>query len=143
VGDDAGYYQVSPLTFTGGSVSFEAGSVLDIDIASALSFDSINLATAGKTVTVAGGTLSLSFLNDYAPMVGDSFQLFSVAGVAMTNSVVGAGNFTIVGPAGYTFSLDNTGLLTVVSAIPEPSTYAALLGAGVLTAAFVRRRRAS
>ncbi|MFA6960150.1 MAG: PEP-CTERM sorting domain-containing protein [Opitutaceae bacterium] len=141
VGDDAGYYQVSQLTFTGGSVSFEAGSVLDIDIASALSFDSINLATAGKTVTVAGGTLSLSFLDGYAPTVGDSFQLFSIAGVAVANSVVNAGNFTIVGPADYTFSLDNTGLLTVVSAVPEPSTYAALFAGMVLTVAVVRRRR--
>jgi hypothetical protein len=140
-GDDAGHYQVSRLTFTGASLAFEAGSVLDIDIASELSFDSINLSTAGKTVTVAGGTLSLAFLNDYAPTVGDTFQLFSVAGVAVADSVVNAGNFTINGPAGYSFSLDNTGLLTVVSAIPEPSSYAVLLAGAVLTAGVVRRRR--
>ena len=141
VGDDAGYYRVSQLTFTGGSVHFEAGSVLDIDIAGALSFDSINLATAGKTVTVSGGVLSLTFLNDYAPSAGDSFQLFSIAGAVVADSVINPGNFTIVGPAGYTFSLSNAGLLTVVSAVPEPSTFAVLFGCVALMAATVRRRR--
>ncbi|HEY9249048.1 MAG TPA: autotransporter-associated beta strand repeat-containing protein [Rariglobus sp.] len=141
VGDDAGYYQVSQLTFSGGSIVFESGSVLDIDIASALSFDSINLSTAGKTVTVSGGTLSLTFLNDYSPVVGDTFQLFSIAGAAVGNSVINAGNFTIAGPAGYSFSMDNTGLLTVVSTIPEPSTYVVLFAGAALGAAAFRRRR--
>jgi len=140
-GDDSGYYQASTLTFANGSVRFESGSVLDIDIASLTSFDSINLSTAGKTVTAdLGSTLSLTFLDGFSPEVGDTFQLISVAGAAVADSVVNAGNFNIVG-GGYIYDLNSAGLLTVVSAIPEPSTYAALFGGAALALVSLRRRR--
>lgn len=142
VGDDAGYYQIDRLTFTGASLRFESGSALNIQIAALDSFDSINLSTAGKTFAIDGGTLTLSFLDGFTPETGDTFQLFSVGGLAVQDSVLNPDNFTIVSNVGYEFSLDGTGLLVVGAAIPEPSAFVLLSACSVLGFAAMRRRRA-
>ncbi|MET0261457.1 MAG: PEP-CTERM sorting domain-containing protein, partial [Rariglobus sp.] len=68
--------------------------------------------------------------------VAGTYQLFT--GFGGTNAV---SNLTITGlDSGFTGSLGTDGLLTV-SAIPEPSTYAALAGVIMLGSAALRRRR--
>jgi len=79
-------------------------------------------------------------LFDFGSSTGN-FANVSVAATALTNdSGVWTGS-TLDGTVNYSFSQAN-GILSV-SAIPEPSTYAALAGLGILGFAIYRRRKTS
>lgn len=107
------------------------GGTLNFDLLGASSFDQIT-GSGGGSFSLAGTTLALSGLTS----VSGTYQLFSGFGGA--NSISG---LTITGlGAGVTGSLDTTGLLTV-TAIPEPSSAAALVGVLALSAGALRRRR--
>lgn len=107
------------------------GGTLNFDLVSSVSFDQI-ISSGSSTFSLTGTTLALSGLTS----VSGTYQLF--AGFGGTNSVSG---LTITGLAdGVTGSLDTTGLLTV-TAIPEPSAFAALAGVAMLGFASLRRRR--
>lgn len=108
------------FTATGGTLNFDIGG----------SFDQI-VGSGTGTFSLNGATLSISGLTS----VAGSYQIFSgfSSGSVSNLTVTGLTN-------GLTGTLDGTGLLTV-SAIPEPSVFAALAGLGVLGAAFARRRR--
>jgi autotransporter-associated beta strand protein len=108
------------FTATGGTLNFDIGG----------SFDQI-IGSGTGSFSLTDTTLALSGLTS----VAGTYQLFT--GFGGTNSVT---RLTITGLAGgYTGILDTTGLLTV-SAIPEPSTYAAMLGASALGFVAFRRR---
>lgn len=100
-----------------------------------------------------GGALSLSF--GALSAAGNSYTLFSVTGTKSGDfsSVVltGSHNASLVGTSSvwtadadglsFTFN-DSTGVLDVVTAVPEPSTLAMISGLTALgCAAYVRRRR--
>jgi hypothetical protein len=135
---------------------FNSGSTLDLDLASDTQFDQLSLwsSTGGLTGFTfdSGSTIQISLLNGYAPIVGSSWQVFSV--INNSTSIFSAGatitgntnpSFVGVGSAStYTFALSNDGILSVtnITTVPEPSSTAAAicLGLGVLAAA---RRRAT
>ena len=105
--------------------------------------------SAGAANLTKSGNLTFSFTN-VTP--GAAFSLFtgtptgafsgvSVASTALSTADAGATFFGTVGGFDYTFTNSNNTLL-VVSAIPEPSTFAAVCGLGVLMVAATRRRRA-
>ena len=86
-----------------------------------------------------GGTLAVTFLDDFDPIGGESFDFFDFGAID--------GEF-----AGFDFPALSAGLtwntsalytdgVLGVTAVPEPSTYAALFGAGVLALAIYRKRR--
>jgi autotransporter-associated beta strand protein len=110
------------FTTTGGTLTFDIGGTFDQIIGSGTG-----------TFSLTNTTLALSGLTS----VAGTYQLFT--GFGGTNTVT---NLTITGLAGgFTGTLDTSGLLTVSSAIPEPSTFAALAGAAILGFVVVRRRQ--
>ena len=138
---------VGALSITSGTMSFDLGGITASsawqDAASAGKYD--NVAVTG--VVTLGGNLSVSFIDGYLPTVGNSFTLLT--GSSVSSSFVNAASTYIVTTGGnnYTFNLGynpsnvTLTLATVTSAIPEPSAYAALAGAGMLGFATLRRRR--
>ena len=96
------------------------------------SFDQI---TGNGTFSFTGGTLALdttgggfSYASNYQILTG--FASGSVAGLS----------FTGYDNVNYAAMLNNSGSLSF-SAVPEPSTYAAILGSAVLACAAWKRRR--
>lgn len=90
---------------------------------------------------LAGGTLTLSLINDFVPTGGETFLLFTALNFGGAYDEI---NLPALGSglSWNTNQLAATGLLTVSgSAIPEPSTYAAWAGALVLVGALIKRRR--
>jgi autotransporter-associated beta strand protein len=120
----------------------------------------VNYATVSSTVGTLtfGGTLGIDFTTSLSG--GESFHLFTANGgalagnfssVSLTGTYIasltdnGSGTWTgSVGDLNFTFATSgiNAGILSVVnSAVPEPSTYAAIFGALALGTAVIRRRR--
>ncbi|HYC70151.1 MAG TPA: autotransporter-associated beta strand repeat-containing protein [Opitutaceae bacterium] len=125
------------LTIEGG-LTLHAGSLLVFD-----------LGASSDLLQVTGGTFStpeagVSFY--FSPRTGfaaGTYNLIDATGATL--GLMDPGDFTILGPtAAYDsfFSLDGNVLSVTFTAIPEPSTYAALVGAGALGFAAWRRRRA-
>lgn len=140
-GDTTGDYRADTITLTGvTSLRFETGSILNIDITSADTFDSIELSTSGATVTFDGGTLNLSLIDGYVLKDGDTFQLFTVAGQSVAGSVLSTENLTIIGDSAFIYTLDNSGLLTISTAIPEPAAIGLIAGGLILILALGKRR---
>lgn len=134
-GNSTGIVNVTgDLTFSGTTITTMeisgAGGVAGTD------FDQINVSGTFTT----GGTLNITSLGGFTPTAGSSFQLFSaltsIGGSFSTINLIGFGS----GVTFDTSELDSTGLLKV-SAIPEPSTFAALAGLATLALATTRRRR--
>ena len=98
----------------------------------------------GVTTLGASANLSLSFLSGYTPVLNNTFQILTAT------SVVGQflqGNSITINSNGndYTFGIAynpaNITLTLNAIAIPEPSTFAAMAGLGILGLAVTRRRR--
>lgn len=118
-----------------GDLTMAAGSTLDIDLASTASFDSLSISS---DLTV-GGVLSVHLLPGYLAQVGDSFLIASFA------QRIGGGTFSgldMNGATGVQFEvLYHANDITLrVAAVPEPGTWALLLG-GLALVGFVKRRK--
>ncbi|MBC8009059.1 MAG: autotransporter-associated beta strand repeat-containing protein [Burkholderiales bacterium] len=120
------------------NLTFNAGSLLSFDLG-------INTAASDQAVVTGSlnfaGATTLNLTNLAIPTLGSTiYTLFSVSGTT-TN----IGNVTIGALAGYDSSLSLSGnnvVLTLTSsAIPEPSSAAALAGLSILGFAALRRRR--
>jgi hypothetical protein len=102
-------------------------------------YDAIDVGGAGALTF--GGALDVSLIDGFAPASGDSFDLFDFT--------TGTGVFDpfdlpalTAGLTWDTSGLYTNGTLTIVaSAIPEPSTVAAVFGLCALAAGVVRRHR--
>ncbi|HWA84912.1 MAG TPA: autotransporter-associated beta strand repeat-containing protein [Opitutus sp.] len=130
-----------------GLMTIGSGSVLNGTVAMQLGglvrgtdYDAIDVADAGALTF--GGALDLSLINGFSPALGDSFDLFDFT--------TGTGEFDTLDlptlAAGLTWDVSGlytTGTLTIAaSAIPEPCTFAFVLGLCALAAGLVSRRRA-
>lgn len=104
-------------------------------LARGINYDAINV-TGSLSF---GGRLTVSLINDFAPSLGDSFQLFSFTSFGGSFAQV---NLPTISPglAWNTDRLYDEGTVSV-SAIPEPSAFAALAGLATLALATTRRRR--
>jgi len=142
------------LTFNG-AVTLQTGSATTVNINAATTrgtdYDGINF---NGGLTVAGGTLTFNIGSSIAS--GSVLNLFTAGSISPTfTSVVATGTggysgaFAYNGSTAYTgtfgaqtLSLDlASGDLSFASAIPEPSTYAAIFGALALAGAAIYRRR--
>lgn len=112
-------------------------------------------ATTNGFINVGSGILTLGnalTLNFTALPTGGTFNLYDAAGVtgdftSVTLTGALAGSLTLNGGVwtgdvgGYSLSLaESTGILTVASAVPEPSTVGVLTGIAALGAIALRRR---
>ncbi|ACB74405.1 autotransporter-associated beta strand repeat-containing protein [Opitutus terrae] len=88
-----------------------------------------------------GGTLTISLINDFNPATGATFNLFDWGSVTGTFNTINLPTLA----TGLSWNLDalyTAGEISVgASAIPEPSTYAAVLGAAALGFGLWRRGR--
>ena len=139
-GSAIGSTTAQQLSFTGTAggplaVTLLSTSVSNFNIKSGTSFDSISLG-ANVALTNAG-SLVLDFTSGYTPTNGTTLDLFAMAGGTDT------GSFSSITSniAGDSFTLnDTTGMLTI-SAVPEPSSMALLLGTLAVGAFGWRLRR--
>lgn len=142
---------VGTLTFSAGNLSLTSGATYKMEIGGTTASpvnDFVNLTGAGSTVSITGSyILSLSNLGTVDP-TGKTFVLFdSVASIGT------AGLWTIdYGSTGWSGGvvslngLDNTQVILSglsLTAIPEPSTFASILGGFALFLGFHRRRHGS
>ena len=136
-----------------------------LNLTNAVSLSAINPSTlalaSAKNFTMTGGTLKLALGNSFSQVTGSGSGTFSILGGTVAFDTTGAGfsyantyqvasGFNSYSISGLTFSgfdsvnysaaLSNSGLVSF-SAIPEPSTWAAIVGGAALVGAAIHRRR--
>jgi fibronectin-binding autotransporter adhesin len=127
------------LTFSGG-LTLNTGSILDFELGTSRDL----IAVTGGILTGPSGTggviLNLSNSGGFA---AGTYTLFDFTTGGTTTSDFEATDFALGSTiSGFTYSLALSGnsLQLTASAIPEPSTYAALAGLAALGLAFYRKR---
>ena len=128
------------ITFTGGLI-LSTGSILDFQLGTASDL----IAVSGGTLSGPGsGTITVN-LSDSGGFTAGTYDFIDASGATLTG--IDATSFalgTII--AGYDFTFTQSGnlfrLVAVTAALPEPATYAALLGAAALAFAAFRRKNA-
>jgi autotransporter-associated beta strand protein len=127
------------LTFTQG-LTLNTGSILNFELGTTSDLIRVTGGTLTGPGTVGGVTLNLSDSGGFAP---GTYILINYT-TATGTSQFGADSFALgTTIPGYTYNLALSGntLQLTASAIPEPSTYAAILGAAALGLAVYRKRR--
>ena len=122
--------QVGTLTI-GKNLTFGAASLLNYDLASVGASDTVALT---GTLTL-DGTLNVTGLSGFG---AGTYRLFSVSGTLIDQGLTLG---TIPGGYNYAVAFNGNNVDLNVTAIPEPATTAALIGACSLAAVAVLRRR--
>ncbi len=131
----AGTFSLKTFSTTADSLTFNGGGTLVFDLTTP--GNSTALLSLTNSFTRAGAG---SWFFDFTGSTGTAgdYKLLSFTGTSFT-----LGNLTALLPAGYqgSFTLNSTDLSYTVSSIPEPASFAALAGLGILGYAATRRRR--
>ncbi len=129
-----------------GDLTLGAGNALMMEIAGfdrGTGYDALDVAGS----LTFGGTLEVVTYGAFTPAsfsAGQSFDLFNWGSATGTFSTLNLPDLSAYGLAWDTSALYTNGVLSVTaSAIPEPSTYAALAGLAALSLVALRRRRAA
>ncbi len=125
---------VGTINLTGDLIS-GADAIFDFEIASDSSFDQL-LITGSSAFN---GTLNVSFLDSFAPEVGDSFKLFDFTSTSGSFATLNLAALD-AGKIWDTSDLYTSGTLRI-AAIPEPSTLGLLMFSGLACAGWLSRRR--
>ncbi|MBC8039298.1 MAG: autotransporter-associated beta strand repeat-containing protein [Opitutaceae bacterium] len=130
------------ITFTGG-LTLEADAILDFQLGTT---SDLILVSGGTLTGPSDGTITVNLSNSGGFTAG-TYTLIDATGATLTS--IGATSLDLgTTIAGYDFAFTQSGnlfqLVATASAVPEPSTCAALAGLFALTwTAFTRRRRAA
>ena len=116
--------------------AFNSGSFTQLQLGGPLRGDQYDALDVGGELAF-GGTLTISLINDFNPVTGASFILFDFDTTTGSFDTFSLPDLD-PGLAWDTTALYSLGTLSV-TAIPEPSTYAAL--AGLLALGLALRRR--
>jgi autotransporter-associated beta strand protein len=144
---------------TASNSTFATGAAFGLQISGTGAGQYGQLAAGGQTVTLSGSTqLSINLATGYTPVAGDTFTLILGAGGAVAQDFYSgstlltqsASTFTADGfnwQISYDGALGNDATVTnnvdleVLGAVPEPSTWAMLLGGAGLLGIWRRNRR--
>jgi T5SS/PEP-CTERM-associated repeat protein/autotransporter-associated beta strand protein len=128
-------YSPGTMTFQNGlTLESTARLVMEIDgTVRGVDYDAINV----NGTLALGGELYVVYLDGFTPEVGDTFDLFNGNFTASSQF----SKITFASPGQGTFDAA-TGVLTVTSLVPEPSSLSLMLVAGLLAGRRVRRRKA-
>lgn len=134
------------LTF-GGNLTLNADAIFSVTLNQAAGNDYDRVAVGGTTA-LNGASLTLFFGEDFAATAttGQIFDLLTSTGTLSGQLAQGDSISATSGIYTYDFGIGYAGnivtlTLTGISAVPEPSTWALLMGAVTLGLAVVRRRR--
>lgn len=140
----------SPGTMTIDGNLDSLGASYEIDLAGPGTFD--RLVVTGNA-SFSGSLIRFRLLGSYAPAIGDSFAWLAVSGATsgldtttwFVEADNGSGGFSWWGdatdaPAGMKIAMHDGLLAFTAAAVPEPATWALMLG-GAALAGFVARRR--
>ena len=143
---------IGTLTFTpvNGNVTMQSASVIVFELGASHTNDKIVFAASGSGVmdfsAMTAGSLSVTFVGGYTPVLNDSFDLLDWSAVSGTGITGLDASLLNLSTAGFdpswtwdTTLFNTTGVVTVISSVPEPSR--TLLVACGLTGAALRRRR--
>ena len=126
------------LTFTGG-LTLSTGSILDFQLGTTSDL----IVVSGGTLTgPSSGTITVN-LTDSGGFTAGTYTLIDATGATLTS--IGATSLDLGATIeGYTYTFAQNGnlfqLIATASAVPEPSTCAALFGAVTLAFVVIRRR---
>ena len=136
-------------TLSVGNMSIGAGSALNIELAVATTglFDVLN---SSGNLTLQGGTLTVSLLNDYVPAGEEVFDIMNFSNLSGEFAAVDLPDLSSLGLFWALDNLYTTGTISVVSGsgllsggnnvVPEPASLM-LLATGALMMLLLRRRR--
>lgn len=135
IGLTAGTVDLKTFSTSAASLDFAAGSTLRFDLTTPGNSTAL-LALSGSLAKTNTGVFTLDFSGSGQ---AGTYNLVSFSGTTFSDQ----NEFTVANLGGGltgSLSLGANSLSLVVSAVPEPSTYALLAGAGTLLCAFVRRK---
>lgn len=135
-----GAFTAGTLTFAGAGLTLQSGSILDFQLGT--TSDKLRI-SAGTLAGPESGHVTIN-LTDSGGFAAATYQLFDFSGATLDDFDVNDFTLgTVIAGYDYSFELSGTtlSLVATASAIPEPSTYAALFGSAALGWALVRRRR--
>lgn len=131
------------LTFDGG-LTLVAGTIIDFELGLNAAASDLILVTGGSLTGPLSGVVTFNFSDAGGFAAGTTYSLIDGSSLNTILSDFDALDFEGIGIDGYTFAFSLNGkileMTASVSAVPEPSTYAAIIGALALAGAFVRRR---
>jgi autotransporter-associated beta strand protein/probable HAF family extracellular repeat protein len=129
------------LVSLGGDLSLESGAWIVFSLgglARGTQYDALDLAGQLGEGAFGTGGIRTTFINGFTPTLGDSFNLLDWGSTTLTT--LNTDLPVLAGGLAWDTSLLLTSGVISVSAIPEPSTYAALAGLAALGLAAWRRR---
>lgn len=126
------------LRFDGG-LTLNSGAIFDFGLGTAGDYIEVSGTLTGAAGT-GGVTFNFADAGDFA--AGETYQLIDATGATLLSGF-DVTDFTGTGLTGYTYAFDFSGsvLSVTASAIPEPSTCAAILGLGALGLVAWRRQK--
>lgn len=125
------------LTFTAG-LTFASGSILDLDLGAVS--DKL-LFSDGELLRAGAGTITVN-LFDSGGFTAGTYDFIDATGAVLTNIDIDSFELgTVIAGYDYAFTQNGNRFQLTATAVPEPATCAALLGALTLAVATGRRRR--